>query len=76
MEPPEVMEGVRQYIEERPQAAPVAAAAPAPTGPTDYPQEWLDRGGVVGQASGVGGNIVQEPSIGGAPVAAGPGEVL
>jgi hypothetical protein len=75
LEPPEVMEGVREFVEEA-QAAPVVAAASAPSGPTDYPREWLDRGGVVGRASGVGGNIVQEPSIGGAPVAAGPGEVL
>lgn len=78
LEPPEVMEGVREYVEEQSQAAPVAAASSAPSGPTDYPREWLDRGRgeVVGQASGVGGNIVQEPSVGGAPAAAGPGELL
>ncbi|HYH52625.1 MAG TPA: hypothetical protein VD761_00695 [Solirubrobacterales bacterium] len=58
-------------------AAPVAASAPsAPSGPSDYPQEWLDRGSVIGRSSGVGGSIIQEPSVGAAPVAAGPGEVL
>lgn len=76
LEPPEVMEGVREFVEERPQAAPVAAAAAAPSGPTDYPAEWLDRGGVVGGPPAVGGNVIQEPGVGGAPVAAGPGEVL
>jgi hypothetical protein len=75
LEPPEVMEGVREYVEEA-HTAPVAAASSAPSGPTDYPQEWLDRGGVIGRSHGVGGNIVQEPSVGAAPVAAGPGEVL
>jgi hypothetical protein len=76
LEPPEVMEGVREYVEERTNTAPVAAAASVPSGPTDYPKEWLDRGQIVGQARGVGGNIIAEPSIGGAPVTAGPGEVL
>jgi len=76
LEPPEVMAGVAEYVEEQTHTAPVAAAARPQSGPSDYPKEWLDRGQVVGQASGVGGNIMQEPSVGGAPVAAAQGEVL
>lgn len=62
---------------EQTHTAPVAAAASAPSGPSGYPEEWLDRGQVIGRASGgVGGNIIQEPSLAGSPVAAAPGEVL
>jgi hypothetical protein len=71
LEPAEVMEGVRQYVEERPHAAPVAAAA---SGPSDYPEEWLKVGAGPAQ---IGGNIMAEPDVGGsAAVAPGPGEVL
>jgi hypothetical protein len=45
LEPPEVMEGVRQYVEQpsAPYHLPVPAApiAAAPTGPSEYPQEWV-----------------------------------
>jgi hypothetical protein len=73
LEPPEVMEGVREYVEEA-HTAPVAASAPsAPTGPVDYPQEWVDMTAGPPQ---IGGNIIAEPSVGSAPAVAGPGEML
>lgn len=67
------LEAMRAEYAEPSSTAPVAAAA---SGPTSYPKDWLDRGGVIGRPSGVGGNIISEPSVGGAPVAAAPGEVL
>lgn len=70
------LEAMRAEYAESSSTAPVAAAASSPSGPTGYPAEWLDRGQVIGRSPGVGGNIVQEPSVGAAPVAAGPGEVL
>ena len=75
LEPPQVMEGVREYVEEQYQAAPVAAAASAPTGPTSYPKGWLKTGEAVGatRAFGGAGTIVKEEGVSGG---AGPGEVL
>lgn len=72
LEPPEVMAGVRQYVEDRPHTA--HAAPPAPTGPTSYPEEWLSAASAPAQ---VGGSITIEEGVGqqGA-VVGGPGEVL
>jgi hypothetical protein len=62
-----------EFAEEQRQAAPVAAARPAPSGPTSYPKGWLRPGetGVAGVFGG-SGTVVKEE---GAAVAEA-GEVL
>jgi hypothetical protein len=71
--PPGEHDVLDDFAEEQRQAAPVAAARSAPSGPTSYPKGWLRPGetGVAGVFGG-SGTVVKEE---GAAVA-GPGEVL